>query len=73
MFYFFHRDSEVLRCEIRQALDGDGYEIAVIERNGSERIERHSTSIQVHHRWLELHRLFESEGWSGPVTQDGRG
>jgi hypothetical protein len=73
MFYFFQRDSDLLRCEVRRAADGDGYEISVIEGDGAERIEHLDTSEQVHQRWLELHKDFEEQGWKGPVTQDGRG
>lgn len=69
----FHRGSDLLRCEVRTAPEGGGYEISVVERTGKERVERHATSDQVHRRWLELHALFESQGWSGPITQDGRG
>jgi hypothetical protein len=73
MFYFFQRGSDLLRCEVRPAAEGDGYEISIVQRDGSERIEHHATSEQVHQRWLELHDQFQNEGWRGPVTQDGRG
>ncbi len=73
MFYFFQRGSDLIRCEVRRSVDGDGYEISIVDRDGTERIEHHATSEQVHARWLELHNQFESEGWKGPVTQDGRG
>jgi hypothetical protein len=73
MLYFFQRGNDVLRCEVRPAMEGDGYEIAIYERNGKQRIEQHATSDQVHRRWLELHKQFEAEGWRGPVTHDGRG
>lgn len=73
MFYFFQRGTDLLRCEVRSAVDGDGYEICIIQRDGKERIEHLATSDQVHERWLELHSSFVREGWYGPVTQDGRG
>jgi hypothetical protein len=73
MFYFFQRGDDLMRCEVRGAGDGVGYEICITERDGTERIERLATSEQVHERWLELHSTFEREGWYGPVTQDGRG
>ena len=73
MFYFFKRGAETVQCEVRAASDGPGYEIVIIEPDGTERVERFATSEQVHGRWLELHRRFEHEGWWGPATQDGRG
>jgi hypothetical protein len=73
MFYFFSRGTQTMRCEVRPALDGDGYEIAITGQDGVERIEYHATSDEVHRRWLELHGKFSNDGWKGPVTQDGRG
>ena len=72
MFYFFQRGPDVMRCEVRAAVEGDGYEISVIARDGTERVERLATSQQVHERWLQLHESFIRDGWYGPVTQDGR-
>lgn len=73
MFYFFHRGTDLLRCEVRASAEGDGYEICVIDNSGKERIERLPTSDAVHRRWLELHKTFEHDGWRGPITSDGRG
>jgi hypothetical protein len=73
MFYFFSRGKQTLRCEVRPAIDGDGYEIVVTDHDGSERVEYHPTSDEVHRRWLQLHDQFSHDGWKGPVTQDGRG
>ena len=60
MFYFFKRGSETIQCEVRSEADGPGFEIVITESDGAE-------------RWMELHKLFEHEGWWGPATQDGRG
>ena len=73
VFYFFKRGSETVQCEVRSEPDGAGYEIVITEPNGVQRIERFTTSEQVHDRWVELHKRFELEGWWGPSTQDGRG
>jgi hypothetical protein len=73
VFYFYKRGPETVRCEVRAAADGPGYEIVIIEPNGNERTEHFATSEQVHERWLEIHNRFEREGWWGPATQDGRG
>jgi hypothetical protein len=73
MFYFYKKGPDTLRCEVRSAADGVGYEIVIVESDGSERSERFATSEQAHHRWLEIHSRFERGGWWGPSTQDGRG
>ena len=72
MFYFFQRGSELLQCEVREAVDGTGFEI-VIHEGTRERLEHHPTTDQVHRRWIELQQEFVTAGWWGPVTQDGRG
>jgi hypothetical protein len=73
VFYFFQKGPETVQCEVRSSPNGIGYEILITEANGAERVEHFATSDQVHRRWVELHRRFESEGWWGPATQDGRG
>jgi hypothetical protein len=73
VFYFFKRGSETVQCEVRNALNGSGYEIVITEPGGLQRLEQFTTSEQVHKRWIELHKRFEHEGWWGPATQDGRG
>ena len=72
VFYFFHRGSNLLQCEVRPALNDDGFEI-LINDGARERLEHHRTSEEVHRRWLELQEQFTNEGWWGPATQDGRG
>jgi hypothetical protein len=73
VFYFFRRGNETVQCEVRSDSDGPGYEIVITDSTGAVQVERFATSEQVHDRWMELHRRFESEGWWGPATQDGRG
>lgn len=62
-----------MQCEVRSEPNGPGYEIVITDPAGVQRIERFTTSEEVHKRWLELNRQFENEGWWGPSTQDGRG
>jgi hypothetical protein len=65
MFYFFRRENECIRCEIRGAMDSlHDYELVVVEPSGDERIERYSSSTDVHERWLQLSRGYEYAGWS---------
>lgn len=73
MFYFYKKGPETLQCEVRAAVDAPGFEIVITATDGQQRVERFTTSEQVHSRWLELHDRFENEGWWGPSTQDGRG
>jgi len=68
MFYFFERDQQYRRCEIRSNLSG--YAIVISEPDGHERVEIFATSQAAHERWKSLQDLYHHEGWSGPF---GRG
>ena len=72
MFYFFRRGAESVQCEVRSEADGPGYEIVITDQAGVSRTEHFATPDQVHSRWVELHKRFETDGWWGPATQDGR-
>ena len=72
MFYFFKRENEWLRCEIRGAMDSmSDYELVIVEPSGEERVERYSSPAEVHRRWLQIQQGFEHAGWWGPVTNGG--
>lgn len=70
MFYFFQKESAYIQCEVRQADDGAGFEIAITEPNQPERVERYPSSDTVHRRWLELQERFQRDGWWGPLGRD---
>jgi hypothetical protein len=60
VFYFFKRGSETVQCEVRSESEGPGFEIVMTDSAGAVQVERFSTSEQVHARWMELHRRFDS-------------
>jgi hypothetical protein len=71
MFYFFRRDEEYIRCEIRGAMDSlEDYELVIVEPSGAERIERYSSSTEVHNRWLQVQQSFVHAGWWGPLGRE---
>ena len=71
MFYFFHKDPDYVRCEIRPAEDEvQGYDIVITEPAGQERTEHFSTSQAAQTRWEELQRHFRNAGWFGPVGRE---
>jgi hypothetical protein len=70
MFYFFQKDSVFIQCVVRPANDGVGFEIAITEPDGPERIEHYPSSDMVHRRWLELQERFQQDGWWGPLGRD---
>jgi hypothetical protein len=71
MFYFFRRDEQYIRCEIRGAMDSiSDYELVIVEPSGDERVERYSSSAEVHQRWLDLQQGFVHAGWWGPLGRE---
>ncbi len=70
MFYFFQKESTFIRCEVRPADDGAGFEIAITEPNQPVRVEHYPSSDTVHRRWLELQESFQQNGWWGPLGRD---
>jgi hypothetical protein len=68
MFYFFHRGSDYIRCEINQA--GNGFVIIVTNPDGRTRTEHVSDSDAAHDRFLELQTAFHADGWWGPHGRD---
>ena len=71
MFYFFRRDEEYIRCEIRGAMDSlHDYELVIVEPSGEERVERYPSSTDVHNRWLQVQQGFVSAGWWGPLGRE---
>jgi hypothetical protein len=71
MFYFFRRDEEYIRCEIRGAMDSlSDYELVIVEPSGDEKIERYSSSTEVHNRWLQVQQGYVHAGWWGPLGRE---
>ena len=68
MFYFFEKDREYVRCEIRE--DAGRWKILITEPGGQERAEQFGSSEEAHERWKELQARFTRDGWFGPYGRD---
>ena len=68
MIWFYERKGEHLRCEIRQQVEGDRFELVVTLPDGSERIEVFDDSFALNRRSLELEKKLSLKGWKGPVA-----
>lgn len=64
MLWFYERGPDQLRCEMRNALDGDAYELVVKWPDGHIHTERYSNQGRLLRRWCELDRAWEAQGWS---------
>jgi hypothetical protein len=63
MIWFYERGDERLRCEIRLAIDREGYELVVVHPDGTERTEQFIDFVQVLRREHELDRAWKAQGW----------
>ena len=68
MFYFFEKDQQYIRCEIKEA--AGSWEVLRIEPDGVEQVERFHTSRSAYARWQELQVRFKHDGWFGPYGRD---
>ena len=65
MFWWFERSGKFLRYEARELGDG-GYELCVIDPDGTERVERFDDSGELTNRQVEFERQLARDGWTGP-------
>ena len=65
MFWWFKRQSDLLRYEARELPSGD-YELRVIDADGSERVETFDDPTALSRRQVEFERQLRDEGWTGP-------
>jgi hypothetical protein len=69
VIWFYERQGEHLRCEIRQQLEGDRFALVVTLPDGSERVELFEDSTTLNRRSVELEKLLRGKGWNGPFAR----
>jgi hypothetical protein len=65
MVWFYERHGTFIRCETRDGANG-GYELVIIQPDGSESVERFVDSASLELRQNELQNRLSSDGWQGP-------
>lgn len=65
MVWFYERQGTFIRCETRTAAAG-GFELVVIQPDGSERVEHFDDSSTLSRRQAELENTLTHDGWTGP-------
>ena len=65
MFWWFEKTGQYLRYEARTRPEG-GYELRVINPDGSERVEVFNNSNGLSRRQEAVERELASDGWNGP-------
>ena len=66
MVWFYERQGTFIRCETRDALQDAGYELVIVNPDGSECIERFADSSGLERRQQELQSNLSHDGWQGP-------
>jgi hypothetical protein len=66
MVWFYERQGTFIRCETRVASSGSGFELVVIQPDGSERVEQFDDSATLARRQAELENTLTHDGWTGP-------
>lgn len=65
MFVWFERGGKFLRYEARDLPDG-GYELRIVDPDGTERAERFTDSADLNRRQIDFERELAEKGWTGP-------
>ena len=68
MVWFYEKQGAFIRCETRDAEDGDGFgfDLIVSQPDGSERVEHFNDSRTLTRRQQELESTLAGDGWHGP-------
>ncbi len=66
MIWFFEKEGQRLRFEVRRAPEGAGYEIEIIEPDGTRRVEPIADAVDLTKRFSDLQADLASQGWRSP-------
>lgn len=66
MVWFYERHGAYIRCETCDAPDGDGFDLLIVNPDGTERVEHFEDSHSLTRRQEELETVFVVDGWMGP-------
>lgn len=66
MVWFYERQGTFIRCETRTADSGMGFDLVVVNPDGTERVEHFDDSLTLSRRQAELESTLAHDGWNGP-------
>jgi hypothetical protein len=70
VIYFFERDTDYIRCELRPGVKSQICEIEIAEPGFPPRVETFQDWETANARWFELKRRFRLDGWRGPYGRE---
>ena len=65
MFVWFEKSGQFLRYETRD-LPGGGFQLCIVDVDGSERIETFDDSTALNKRQIDFESELRGKGWTGP-------
>jgi hypothetical protein len=63
MIWFLERDSELLICEIRRALESEAYEFEVAAATGPAQTSQHDSPSELINHYLRTQLALQAQGW----------
>ena len=66
MVWFYEKQGAFIRCEARDSETGFGFDLFVIQPDGSEHIEHFDDQRNLTRRQEELESTLAGDGWHGP-------
>jgi hypothetical protein len=63
MIWFLERNSELMICEIRQALNAPDYEFEIAPSQGPPQTLRFTSASELLDQYLDKQRQLQAEGW----------
>jgi hypothetical protein len=70
VIWFYAKQGRHLRCEVRQMLNGQRFDLIVTDADGSERVEQFEDSGALTRRSAQLEVEWIKEGWDGPFGRE---
>ena len=70
MIWFFNRNGERLRYEIRRAATGVAYELVLTFPDGNTQTQQTADAAELLDRCADLARTLRDDGWSAPHQLD---
>ena len=65
VFVWFEKSGNFLRYETRDLPEG-GFQLCIIDVDGTERVERFDDSAALTRRQIDFERELSEKGWTGP-------
>jgi hypothetical protein len=70
VIWFYAKQGRHMRCEVRQHVDGDRFDLVITDADGTERVEHFEDSASVTQRSLQLEGECLTDGWDGPFGRE---